>query len=91
MNKQMEKVNKWGELASFDTASRKYRRTIKRLARDYRQRSGSIFTSDSYYNGLITWETARAEMGLLSNHKDPRWGRFFVRFEDKQEKVSDHD
>ena len=67
-------INEWGELAEWDTTSRKYRRKIRRLRR-YSLHSN---TGDAYVLGLLTWEHARALMGIRSDPRDPRWGRFFV-------------
>lgn len=70
----MMNINEWGELAEWDTTSRKYRRKIRHLRRN------SLYpdAGEAYSLGLLTWEHARALMGIRSDPKDPRWGRFFV-------------
>jgi hypothetical protein len=75
----MSNTNEYGELAPWDTTSRKYRKKIKRLTR--RNKRYPINAMSAYQVGLLTWEHSRAEMGIKSDPTDPRWGRFFVSFE----------
>lgn len=39
-----------------------------------------------YHVGLMTWEQARAELGIKSDPNDPRWGRFFVPWDSPKRK-----
>jgi len=73
----MSDINQYGELAPWDTTSRKYRRNVKRLTRQGRKYP-SHNSMSCYQLGLLTWEHARALVGWKSDPKDPLWGRFRV-------------
>lgn len=70
-------INRYGELATWDTTSREYREKISQLTKQHRGHSSDSGVG-AYQAGLLTWEHARAELGMESDPSDPRWGRFFV-------------
>jgi hypothetical protein len=70
-------INNYGELATWDTTSLEYREKISQLVTQYRP-PYSDSTTSAYQAGLLTWEHARAQLGMVSDPSDPRWGRFFV-------------
>ena len=81
----MSNINEYGELAEWDTTSRKYRKKIKKLTRSY-QRYPSESAMSCYQLGIMTWEHTRATMGIKSDQSDPRWGRFFVPYNSPKRK-----
>lgn len=81
----MSDINEYGELAEWDTTSRQYRKKIRKLTRHHRWYPVAS-AMQCYHVGLMTWEQARAELGIKSDPNDPRWGRFFVPWDSPKRK-----